>query len=203
MSTREGELTQRKVNLDSYEEELAAREQSLGGALKDAKDAAAAAEAAKKELEVKVTQLEADLKEKNEELAALQREREKDSLAHGDLQVQLADKGKELNAVKDSNADLEMKLATLTETLDGAKKREEDLKQEIKGNEELLRRAAETQNTFRATVELWTVGLVNIAATINEELAELDLAGFGYSSNENLQPSAKLSLFFKGVATAL
>ena len=26
---------------------------------------------------------------------------------------------------------------------------------------------------------------------------------FGYSSNENLQPSAKLTLFFKGVATAL
>ena len=26
---------------------------------------------------------------------------------------------------------------------------------------------------------------------------------FGYSSDENLQPSAKLSLFFKGVATAL
>ena len=71
MSTREGELTQRKVNLDSYEEELAAREQSLGGALKEAKHAAAAAEAAKKELEVKMTQLEADLKGKDEELAAL------------------------------------------------------------------------------------------------------------------------------------
>ena len=62
---------QRKVNLDSYEEELAAREQSLGGALKEAKDAPAAAEAAKKELEVKMTQLEADLKGKDEELAAL------------------------------------------------------------------------------------------------------------------------------------
>ena len=48
LSTREGELTQRKVNLDSYKEELGAREQSLGGALKEAKDAAAAAEAAKK-----------------------------------------------------------------------------------------------------------------------------------------------------------
>lgn len=70
LSMREGELTQWKVNLDSYEE-LAAREESLGGALKEAKDAAAAAEAAKKDLEVKVTRLEADLKAKNEELAAL------------------------------------------------------------------------------------------------------------------------------------
>ena len=38
MSVREGELTQRKVNLDSYEEELAAREETLGGALKEEKD---------------------------------------------------------------------------------------------------------------------------------------------------------------------
>ena len=52
-------------------------------------------------------------------------------------------------------------------------------------------------------VELWTEGLVNIAATIDEELVQLDLAGFGYSSDENLQPSAKLTLFFKGVVTAL
>ena len=77
------------------------------------------------------------------------------------------------------------------------------MKEEIKANEALLTRAAETQNTFRDTVELWTEGLVNIAAVIDEELAQLELEGFGYSSDENLQPSAKLTLFFKGVATAL
>ena len=77
------------------------------------------------------------------------------------------------------------------------------MKKEVKGNKELLTRAAKTQNTFKATVELWTEGLVNIAATIDEELAQLDLAGFGYSTDENLQPSAKLTLFFKGVVTAL
>ena len=43
-------MAQCKVNLDSHEEELAAREQAIGEALKKAKDAAAAAEAAKKEL---------------------------------------------------------------------------------------------------------------------------------------------------------
>ena len=47
-------MAQRKVNLDSHEEELASREQTFGGALKEAEDAAAAAEAAKKELETKV-----------------------------------------------------------------------------------------------------------------------------------------------------
>src|SRR3954462_11299836 len=54
LSAQEGELAQRKINLDSHEEELAARERTLGGAIKQAKDAAAAAEAAKKELETKV-----------------------------------------------------------------------------------------------------------------------------------------------------
>ena len=51
------------------------REQQFGGALKQAEDAAAVAEAAKKELETKVAQLEADLKASGEELAALKRER--------------------------------------------------------------------------------------------------------------------------------
>ena len=34
-------------------------------------------------------------------------------------------------------------------------------------------------------------------------MTQLEMEGFGYSSDENLQPSAKLTLFFKGVATAL
>ena len=147
-------MAQRKVNLDSHEEELAAREQAIGGALKEARDAAAAAEAAKKELEAKVAQLETDLKVGGEELAALKLEREKDALAHGELQGRLAEKGKELTAAKDSNVDLTLKLATLTETLDSARKREADLKKDIKANEALLARAAETQNLLRDTVAL-------------------------------------------------
>ena len=84
---------QRKVNLDSHEEELAVREQKFCGALKQAEDAAAVAKAARKELETKVAQLEADLKAS----------------------------GEELSAAKDSNAYLELKLTTLTKTLDGPK----------------------------------------------------------------------------------
>ena len=82
---QEGELAQCKVNLDSHEEELVACEQAIGGALKEAKDAAAAAEAAKKELEAKVAQLEANIRKSGEELAALKRESEKDAAAHGEL----------------------------------------------------------------------------------------------------------------------
>ena len=76
-------------------------------------DAAAAAEAAKKELEMKVAQLEADLKVSGKELTVLKREREKDAYTHGELQGRLAKRIKELSAAKDSNADLELKLTTL------------------------------------------------------------------------------------------
>ena len=196
-------MAQRKVNLDSHEEELAAREQAIGGALQEARDAAAAAEAAKKELEAKVAQLEANLRTSGEELAALKREREKDAAAHGELQGLLAERGKELSAAKDSNADLELKLATLMQTLEAAKEREKTLSEKVKADKALLESIAVTQNSFRDTVEHWTEGLVNIAAVINEELVQLGMEDFGYPSDESLQPSAKLSLFFKGVATAL
>ena len=44
---------------------------------------------------------------------------------------------------------------------------------------------------------------MNIAAVIDSELAQLGMEDFGYPSDENLQPNAKLTVFFKGVATAL
>ncbi|MGS7457230.1 hypothetical protein ACT3J6_21755, partial [Mycobacterium tuberculosis] len=44
---------------------------------------------------------------------------------------------------------------------------------------------------------------MDVAATIDGELAQLGMEDFGYSCDEHLPPSAKLSLFFKGVATAL
>src|SRR3954467_7522823 len=203
LSAREGELVQLKASLDSHEEELAAREQTLGGALKEAKDAAAAAEAAKKKLETKVAQLEADLKASGEALAALKHEREKDAYTFGELQGRLAEKIKELAAAKDSNADLELKLAALTKTLDGAREQEAALKKEIKADKALLESIAATQNTFRENVEQWTEGLVNAAADIDKELAQMGMEDLGYPSDENLPSSAKLTLFFKGVATAL
>src|SRR4051812_44177608 len=54
ISARESEQVQQKAGLASHEEEVAAREQALGGDLKKAQDAAAAAETAKKELEARV-----------------------------------------------------------------------------------------------------------------------------------------------------
>src|SRR3954469_5212055 len=77
LSVRESELVQKTASLASHEEEVAAREQALGGDLKKAQDAAAAAETAKKELEARVAQLDTNLKAKGEDLAALQQEREK------------------------------------------------------------------------------------------------------------------------------
>ena len=73
----------------------------------------------------------------------------------------------------------------------------------IKADEVLLANAVAAHDAFRETVEHWTEGLVDAAAAIDGELAQLGMEDLGYSSNEHLQPSAKLSLFFKGVATAL
>ena len=39
-------------------------------------------------------------------------------------------------------------------------------------------------------MEHWTEGLVNIAAVIDGELAQLGMEDLGYSSDEHLQPSA-------------
>ena len=44
---------------------------------------------------------------------------------------------------------------------------------------------------------------MSAATDIDRELAQLGMEDLGYPSDENLQPSAKLILFFKGVATAL
>ena len=77
------------------------------------------------------------------------------------------------------------------------------MSEKVKADVPLLESIAVTQNSFRDTVEHWTEGLVNTAAIINEELAQLGMEDLGYSSDEHLQPSAKLSMFFKGVATAL
>ena len=77
------------------------------------------------------------------------------------------------------------------------------MSEEIKADEVLLASIAVTQNSFREAVEHWTEGLVNISAVIDGELAQLGMEDFGYSSDEHLQPSAKINLFFKGVATAL
>src|SRR3954468_11973957 len=203
LSVRESELVQKTASLASHEEEVAAREQALGGDLKKAQDAAAAAETAKKELETRVAQLDSDLKAKGEELAALQLEREKGALTLGELQGLFAEKIQELDAAKNSNTTLELKLEALGRALDSAKEREAALRKEVTDNEELLRSAAVSQNTFRETVERWTEGLVDIAVTIDKELALLGIEGHESLSDENVVPSAKLTSFFKGVVRAL
>ncbi len=91
----------------------------------------------------------------------------------------------------------------MTQTLDGAGEREVTLSEKIKADKALLESIAVTQNTFRENVEHWTEGLVDVTASIDRELVQLGMEDLGYPSDENLQPSAKLTLFFKGVATAL
>src|SRR3954467_1452225 len=101
------------------------------------------------------------------------------------MQGRFAEKIKELDAAKDSNADLELKLDTLSKALDSAKEQEVALRKEVADNEALLESAAVTQNEFSAMVEQWTEGLVDIAASIDKELSLLGMEGHEYPSDRS------------------
>jgi DNA repair exonuclease SbcCD ATPase subunit len=217
LSAQEGQLAQRKVDLDGHEEDLTGREAALAetlrqkdeevsrlvaertqgqeqkhkeevealgrdyvGKLKQATDAAAAAETARKELEAKVTKLEADLEANGKELSTLKSEKEKVLHDLSEMQVTIAERGKQLSAANDS---IEAK--------------------ELQDEKNLLQSAVAAQNTFRDNVMLWTQSLVDTAANIDKELTKMGVRDFGYSTDENMQPSTKLSLFFGGVVEAL
>ena len=203
LSRREGALNQRKVDLDAHEDDLTAREQAIGGALKEAKDTAGTAETAKKDLEAKVQKLELFLKASEDRVTALNVEREKDAHTNSDLQVRLSKKGDELTAAKDSIADLELKVSTLTDSLDAARDRETKLKDELRKERNLVESAAVSASNFSRAVEQWTDELVTSAANIDMEMMALRAEHLVYSPDENLPHSAKLSLFFRGIAPAL
>ena len=62
---------------------------------------------------------------------------------------------------------------------------------------------ATSAENFRRTVEVWTDDLVASAASIDKELMALKVEHLIYSPDPNLPHSAKLSLFFRGIAPAL
>ena len=63
--------------------------------------------------------------------------------------------------------------------------------------------AAVSQNNFNRAVEQWTDELVTSAVNINKEMVALRAEHLVYSPDESLPHSAKLSLFFRGIAPAL
>ena len=191
------------MDLDSHEEDLAAREAALGGELKEAKAAAAAVEDAKKELAAKVEQLEKAMKVSAEKVAALILEREKDAHTNSELQVSLSQRGDELKAAKDSIEDLELKVTTLKESLDAARAQETKLKDELRKERTLMESVNKASELFRQTIEVWTEELVSSASNIDQELLALKVEHLIYSPDPDLPHSAKLSLFFRGVAPAL
>jgi chromosome segregation ATPase len=186
-----------------FKEKIAALAKDYAGKLKEATDAAAAAEVTRKEMEEKAAKLEADLKANGERLSTLESERAKVTHTLAEMQTTIANKTELLAAANSSIEDLTLKLSTLTGTLEGAKKREEILAKELQKEKDLLQSAATAQNKFRDNVELFTDRLADAAADIDKELTTLELQGFGYPTDENMQTSAKLALFFDGVAKAL
>jgi hypothetical protein len=154
-------------------------------------------------VEEKAAKLEADLKVNGERLSTLESERAKVTHTLAEMQVTISKKTELLAAANNSIEDLTLKLNTLTGTLKGAKKREKALAKELQKEKNLLQSAVATQNKFRDNVKIFMGRLADATANIDKELTTLGLQDFGYPTDENMQTSAKLALFFDGVMEAL
>ena len=108
-----------------------------------------------------------------------------------------------MKAAKDSIEDLELKVSTLKDSLDAARDRETKLKEELRKERALVDSANKAAENFRRTIEVWTEDLVSSASNIDQELLALKVEHLIYSPDPNLPHSAKLSLFFRGIAPAL
>nr|XP_020201662.1 myosin-3-like [Aegilops tauschii subsp. strangulata] len=108
------------------------------GKLKEAIDAAEAAEAAKNELAGKVDELGADLEKHSKEVVMLKSDRDKTVHTLASLQDTISNKTKLLFEANDSIDDLKLKLTTLEETLAGSRALEKTLAKKLKDEELLL-----------------------------------------------------------------
>jgi hypothetical protein len=239
-AAEEARLTQRRVGLDAYAEDLAAREAALAAKLrskdeeleklvaqrtqeleqkhkealeahitdhasklKEAVDAAEAAEAAKNELAGKVKELEADLEKHGKEISTLKADRDKTLHTLAEMQTTISGKIKELSAANGSIDDLKLKLTTLEETLEVSRARERTLTTDLQNEKNLLKSAAANYNDFEKGVKIWTERLVDVAQRLDAELSTMGLPNFSYPSDERVSTSARLTMFFEGLVDAL
>jgi len=173
------------------------------GKLKEAVDAAGAAEAAKSLLEGKVKKLEADLEDHGKKISMLETKRDKALHSLMETQVAASEKTQQLTFAKESIADLELKLTTLKETLETARGRERTLIKDLQNEQELLKSAAAAHNDHVSGVQIWTEKLVDIAEKLATQLSTMGLQGFRYSFDDRVSTSAKLTMFFDRVLEAL
>jgi hypothetical protein len=186
-----------------FKDKVAALAKDYACKLKEASDAAAAAEATRKDAEAKAAKLEADLRATGERLSTLESERKKVTHTLAEMQITVAKKNDLLSAANDSIEDLKLKLTTLEERLDDARKREELLAAALQKEKSLLQNAVATHGKFRENVGIFTDRLADAAANIDKELTTMGVQDFGYSTDKNMQTSVKLALFFDGVVEAL
>lgn len=196
-------VAQRTQELEQkHKEALEALAADHVGKLKEAVDAAGAAEAAKNELEQKVKKLEVDF-EDHDKLSTLKAEREKTLYSLAEMQTAMSDKIKQLSSANDSIADSRLKLTTLKETLETVRARERVLIKDLQNEKNLLKSAAAIYNDFEKGVKIWTECLVDVAERLAAQLSSMGLQNFRYSSDERVSPSAKLTMFFEGMIDAL
>ena len=200
----EGLVARRVQELEqSHTAALAALTENHAGKLKEALDAAGAAEAARNSLEEKAKQLEATLEEHGKRITALEAEREKTLHSLSEMQVAMSEKIQQLASANNSIEDLKLKLTTLQKSLEAARAHEKTLAKELHAEQELLKNAYATHQDYVTGTEVWTARLVDVAGRLAAELEAMKLEGFGYSANDRISESAKITMFFEGLVDAL
>ena len=199
----EGLVARRVQELEQkHAAKLVALTEDHAGKLKEALDAARAAEAAKDLLEEKAKQLEVAL-EDHGKISALEAEKEKTLHSLMEIQVAMSEKTKQLSSAHNSIEDLKLKLSTLEESLEATRAREKTLAKDLRNEQELLKNAYVTHEDYVTGTKIWIAKLVDVAERLAAELEAMNLSGFGYSANDRITENARITMFFDGLVDAL
>nr|XP_020161762.1 tropomyosin-like [Aegilops tauschii subsp. strangulata] len=173
------------------------------GKLKEAVNAAEAAEATKNDLAGKVGKLEADLEKLGKEISTLKSDREKTMYTLAELQTTISNKTQQLSSANDTIGDLKLKLTTLKESLEGSRAREKTLAKDLQEEKQLLESVAATYNDYVKGVGIWTEHLIDVAERLTKQLSIMGLSNFRFPHKEMVTSSTRQTMFFEALLDAL
>lgn len=173
------------------------------GKLKEAADAAKAAEATKDELAEKVKKLEMELEEHGKKVSTLKTERDEALRSLAEAQVTVSNKSRDLSTANESIRDLNLKLTTQKETLDVAETRKKTLAENLQKESELVKSAAFEHNDYVRGMEIWTEKLVDVARKLAAQLSTMGSEDYREPLDDKMPHSTTLTMFFDYVLEAL
>nr|XP_020149800.1 cytospin-A-like [Aegilops tauschii subsp. strangulata] len=186
------EADRRQVLLDTQEEDLVARQQALAATLRG-----------KDEEVERVEKLELEREQLKKEILTLTEFGDMANRTLADLQVAVFDKTKLLPKADKTIGDLKLKLDTLEGTLSEGKAREDTLTKALEDERQLKKDDATAHKDYVASVNLWISRLIDIAERLTTQLSIMGMPNFRYSQEADMNPNARLTLFFEGIFEAL